>query len=412
MPSYIEISGSTAAASGRGAGAPAGSGGAALTVAPIGSWRLANLVQVEAELRALDAEAFRAGAELTVATDFQKQEESGKAAPQGAARIVVDGSRLEELDTSGALLLLQFLSGKANGSAVTFSKLSERAAAILELTKASARPACDFAPRNVSLVERIGRSTVEIGQILNTLLGFVGETLVALMRTVLNPRSLRFKELTAQFEYVCIDAIPIVALVTFLIGIVITYLFGIQIEKYGANIFIVDGAALAISRELSPILVAIIVAGRSGSAFTAQIGTMKINEEIDAMTTLGLPPMTMLVVPRVLALMCAMPLLVFVGDVVGILGSMLIADLRLGVTGVTFLERLHVVLPVKSFFVGLGKAPVFAIFIAVIGCHLGLSVENNARSVGINTTSTVVRSIVAVILLNAGFAIVLSELKI
>ena len=212
-----------------------------------------------------------------------------------------------------------------------------------------------------------------------------------------------------QLESGCIDAIPIVALVTFLIGIVISYLFGAQIEKYGGNIFIVDAAALAMCRELSPILVAIIVAGRSGSAFTAQIGTMKLNEEIDAMVTLGLSPMQVLVLPRVFALMLAMPLLVFVGDVVGICGSMLIADLRLGVTGVTFLERLQVVLPERAVYVGLGKAPVFAMFIAIIGCHLGMTVENNARSVGESTTATVVRSIVAVILLNAVFAIMFME---
>jgi phospholipid/cholesterol/gamma-HCH transport system permease protein len=139
---------------------------------------------------------------------------------------------------------------------------------------------------------------------------------------------------------------------------------------------------------------------------------MKINEEIDAMKTLGLSPMQVLVIPRMLALMLSLPLLVFIGDVAGILGSMVIADLRLGITGVTFLDRLHAVLPVRSFMVGMIKAPVFAAFIAIIGCQLGLAVENNARSVGINTTATVVRSIVAVILLNAAFAIIFVELKI
>ena len=157
---------------------------------------------------------------------------------------------------------------------------------------------------------------------------------------------------------------------------------------------------------------AIIVAGRSGSAFTAHIGTMKLNEEIDAMQTIGLSPIRVLVLPRILALMVAMPLLTFIGDVVGIFGGMLISDLRLGISMTTFLNRLQVVVPVRSFMVGLIKAPVFAIFIAVIGCRLGLTVENNARSVGLSTTATVVRSIVAVILLNAAFAVLFVELGI
>jgi phospholipid/cholesterol/gamma-HCH transport system permease protein len=163
---------------------------------------------------------------------------------------------------------------------------------------------------------------------------------------------------------------------------------------------------------LSPIIVAIIVAGRSGSAFTAQIGAMRINEEIDALRTLGLSAMQVLIMPRFLALVIAMPLLVFIGDVVGIAGALIVADVKLGITPVTFIERLNVVLTIKSFFVGLVKAPVFAAFIAVIGCRMGMSVEMNARSLGLSTTSTVVQSIVSVILLNAAFAVIFVELGI
>lgn len=374
MPSWIEVQ------------AAGGERDGGRVLRPLGSWRIMHLPEVERALADTDIP------------------------PSG--RITVDGSRLEALDTSGALVLFRFLDAHNLRERCTFTGFRQEIAAILELTRDAARPPSDFRIPQRGLVARIGESTYSLFTVLSSLTSFIGESFVWLFRTMMNPRALRVKELVAQLEYVCIDAIPIVALVTFLIGIVIAYLFGIQIEKYGANIFIVDGVGLAMCRELSPILVAIIVAGRSGSAFTAQIGTMKINEEIDAMTTLGLSPMSVLVVPRILALMIAMPLLVFVGDVVGIIGSMVIADLRLGVTGSTFLERLHVVLPVKSFFVGLFKAPVFAIFIAMIGCHLGLQVESNARSVGINTTATVVRSIVAVILLNAAFAVIFSELKI
>jgi phospholipid/cholesterol/gamma-HCH transport system permease protein len=229
---------------------------------------------------------------------------------------------------------------------------------------------------------------------------------------VITPGSLRFKELFVQLEQVGLNAIPICALITFLIGIVIAYLTGVQLEYYGANIFIVDGVSIAMCRELSPILVAIVVAGRSGSAFTAQLGTMKLNEEIDALQVLGLSPVRVLVMPRIIALMVSLPLLVFFGDIFGILGGILVADFRLGVTGATFIQRIQAVLEMKHVIVGLIKAPVFAYFIAIIGCRMGLNVEKNAKSVGVSTTRTVVRSIVAVILLNAAFAVLLSELGI
>ena len=155
---------------------------------------------------------------------------------------------------------------------------------------------------------------------------------------------------------------------------------------------------------------AIIVAGRSGSAYTAQIGAMKLNEEVEALVTLGLQPMHVLVLPRIAALIVALPILVFVGDFVGIAGGMFIAEHKLGVTNATFLDRLQVAVPVRHFILGAIKAPVFAIFIAIIGCQMGLRAENNARSIGLATTSTVVQSIVSVILLDAAFAILFVEL--
>lgn len=324
---------------------------------------------------------------------------------------ILDGQHLEEIDTASAMLLLRTFREKKID--IRLEHFRESALNIFRLVEKAIEDSKDLLTEDdLGILAQIGKRATETGTLLVQLLEFIGESANDFVVSFLRPRLFRLKELFVQLELGGIDAIPIVVLVTFLIGIVIAYLFGIQIEKYGANIFIVDAVGLAICRELSPILVAIIVAGRSGSAFTAQIGTMKINEEIDAMKILGLSPMRVLVIPRMLALMISMPLLVFVGDVAGILGSMVISDLRLGITGVTFLERLHAVLPVRSFLVGMMKAPVFAAFIAVIGCQLGLAVENNARSVGIHTTATVVRSIVAVILLNAAFAIIFVELKI
>jgi phospholipid/cholesterol/gamma-HCH transport system permease protein len=228
----------------------------------------------------------------------------------------------------------------------------------------------------------------------------------------LSPASLRRRELTVQLEQVCLNAIPVVALVTLLIGIVVAYLLGMQAEKYGANIFVVDGVGIGATREFAPIIVAVIVAGRSGAAFTAQLGSMRLNEETDAIRTLGLSPLDVLVLPRVIALMLALPLLVFVGDVMSLVGGMLIADPMLDITPTTFMARLQDNLAIKHVYAGLAKAPVFALFIAVIGCRMGMTVARDTRALGIATTSTVVQSIVAVILLDAAFAVLFQELGI
>ena len=229
---------------------------------------------------------------------------------------------------------------------------------------------------------------------------------LALLR---RPGRFRAKETVAQFEAVGLDAIPIVALVTFLIGVVFAYLLGVQAQRYGANIFVVDGVGLAVCRELSPLLAAVIVAGRSGAAFTAQLGTMKVQEEIDAISTLGLSPVQVLVIPRLAAIVVALPALVFVGDVAGIAGGMLVGAWQLDIGAAAFLDRLHAVLPMSAFVIGVAKAPVFGAFIAMIACRMGLLVARDARSVGESTTSTVVQSIVWVIVLDAMFAVALPE---
>jgi phospholipid/cholesterol/gamma-HCH transport system permease protein len=262
------------------------------------------------------------------------------------------------------------------------------------------------------MVQRIGASAIHVWRLLKSHNAFVGSVALELLDVIRRPKLFRFKETVSQFETICLDAIPIVALVTFLIGVVIAYLLGLQALRYGANIFVVDGVGLAICRELSPILVAVIVAGRSGAAFTAQIGTMKVQEEIDAISTLGLSPLQVLVIPRLVALTIALPLLVFVGDVMGIVGGMTVSAWQLDISAAAFIDRLHGTLPMSAFNVGIIKAPVFAAFIAIIACRMGMTVARDARSVGINTTSTVVQSIVWVILLDAIFAVVFERLDI
>jgi phospholipid/cholesterol/gamma-HCH transport system permease protein len=261
-----------------------------------------------------------------------------------------------------------------------------------------------------SALAALGRHTMDVGALLRGHLGFFGAAIVGLGQAFAHPRRLRIKELTVQFEQVCLNAIPVVALVTLLIGVTIAYLLGLQAEKYGANVFVVDGVAIGMTREFAPMIVATIVAGRSGAAFTAQLGAMRLTEEVDAIRTLGLSPLQVLIVPRVLALLIALPLLVFVGDVLGIVGAMLVAEPLLGLTAASFLERLHDALDLKHFWIGIVKAPVFALFIAVIGCCMGMTVGRDTRAVGLATTSTVVQSIVSVILLDAAFAVLFQEL--
>ena len=328
--------------------------------------------------------------------------------------VIIDGSLLTEIDTSGALCVLRWL--KERGielSKIKLENFSDAHLSIMHLVFKLPFESCHVcsAPR-ISEFERIGEATYRAIGIAKNILTFLGHTTCELISAMRNFSKIRFKELFTQLELACIDALPIVSLVTFLIGVVMAYLFATQAERYGANVFVIDAVALAMCRELSPIIVAIIVAGRSGSAYTAQIGTMKLNEEVDAMVALGLSPMQVLVIPRLLALVLALPLLVFVGDLVGMCGGMLIADVKLGLTGVTFVERAQKVLTHSQVLSGLFKGALFAVFIAIIGCRMGLSVENNARSVGLSTTSTVVQSIVSVILLNAACAIVFVELGI
>lgn len=322
---------------------------------------------------------------------------------------ILEASALETLDTRGALAITRLQSS----AAAELRGLSPQQRALLSIVEPCVAQIAEpeLKPKR-SLLARIGRSTTEMTAQVGGLFNALGRAVFGLFDIARAPQRFRAREFFVQLEQACLNAIPIIALLTFLVGTVVAYLFASQIIKYGANIYVVDGIAMAMCRELSPLIIAVVVAGRSGSAFTAQIGTMKLNEEIDALITFGLSPLQVLVMPRVLALVIAMPLLTFIGDVIGIAGGMIVSQWYLGLSPTTFIDRLQTVLKLKSYFVGIGKAPVFAILIALIGCRMGLAAENNAQSIGINTTSTVAQSIAAVIIVNAFFAVVFVELGI
>ena len=360
------------------------------TLRPAGSWRLAQLVEIEAALAAPSAHS----------------------ALRSARAVTIDGTALAEIDSACALVLWRALRDGA---------LTERPLAGVAFGPANARhveqvrcrlpaAAVPAAPRAPGVLARLGRQAVALGALLHGHLNFLGAVLAGLGSVLARPRRLRLRESTVQFEQCGLNALPVVLLVTLLIGVVFAYLLGLQAEKYGANIFVVDGVAIGATREFAPIIVAVIVAGRSGAAFTAQIGSMRLTEEIDAIRTLGLAPLQVLVVPRVLALVVALPLLVFAGDIASLAGAMIIAEPMLDISPPAFLARLREALELRHVFVGLVKAPVFAFVIAVIGTRMGMTVARDTRALGAATTSTVVQSIVAVILLDAGFAVLLQAL--
>jgi phospholipid/cholesterol/gamma-HCH transport system permease protein len=353
-----------------------------------GDWRLANLAQ-----RSFDLDS------------------AGLPAHRGAVRRV-EGSALRSIDTAAALLLWRRLARAGNDVAtVELTGFEAGHARILALVR-ERLDAIGEQPvrRQRGLLGALGAAADDLVRLVHAHLSFLGLALASIAQALARPRLLRRRELFAQLSQTCLTAIPVVAVVTFLIGVVVAYLLGLQAAQYGANIFVVDGVALGMVREFSPLLVATIVAGRSGAAFTAQLGTMKLTEEIDAIRTLGLSAEQVLLVPRVLALVLALPLLVFAGSVFGLAGAAFVADLMLDITPHTFVDRVHDSLAVRHYLIGLGKAPVFALFIAVIGCSMGLTVSRDTRSIGINTTSTVVQSIVVVILLDALFAVLFQEL--
>ena len=324
----------------------------------------------------------------------------------------LDGSALQHIDTAGALLLFDALAAAgADCAELPLRGFQPHHQRVLEVVRGRLGDTVAAAPPAArALPARIGKGLADGGAFLLEHVEFLGRTLAAFAEALRRPSRLRVRELFAQLNQVGITAIPVVALVTSLIGVVMAYMLGLQAEKFGASIFVVDGVALGMTREFSPLIVATIMAGRSGAAFTAQLGTMKLTEEIDAIRTLGLDPAQVLVLPRVLALVLTLPLLVFVGNVTGIAGAMMMASATLDLSAQTFIDRLLVSLNPRHYLIGLAKAPVFALFIAVIGCRMGMSVSRDARSIGIQTTSTVVQGIVAVILLNAVFAVVLQRL--
>ncbi|WP_236201497.1 ABC transporter permease [Pseudomonas pseudonitroreducens] len=329
----------------------------------------------------------------------------------------LDFAGLGALDTAGAALLAEIIGGARMSQLGQIARNLPAERQALLRTVGSAITQCRLdekgpAPGNalVDVLERIGIASVTFKDHLVGVLGFIGLTLQTLLRNLLRPRRWRLTSLAAHMEETGLDAVPIVALLTFMVGAVVAFLGATVLQKFGAQIYTVDLVGFSFLREFGVLLTAILLAGRTASAFTAQIGSMKANQEIDAIQALGLDPVELLVLPRVLALLLTLPMLTFLAMISGIVGGGVVCALSLDISPRMFLYMLQNDIAVQHFLVGIVKAPVFAFIIAVIGCLEGFRVSGSAQSVGEHTTSSVVQSIFVVILLDAMFALFFMEM--
>jgi len=328
----------------------------------------------------------------------------------------VDLSALLALDTAGAQLICALLGSQRVEvlMAEAADVPAERRALLRVVAAALSGQDGGGARRRGSalgdVLEHVGRTMGVFWHHVVGLVGFIGLILETAARVMLQPRRWRVTALVANLEKTALDAVPIIALLTFLVGAVVAFLGATVLADFGASIFTVDLIAYSFLREFGVLLTAIIVAGRTASAFTAQIGSMRANEEVDAIRVLGLDPVELLVLPRVFALMLALPMLTFVAMVSGIVGGMLVSALTLDISPVMFLSRLESNVGLIHFLVGMSKAPIFAFLIAVIGCLEGLRVQGSAQSVGEHTTSAVVQSIFVVIVVDAIAALFCMEM--
>ena len=348
-----------------------------------GDWTLAHATRLERALAALSARETR----------VQR----------------IDAQALGKVDTAGASLLLQLAGG---AGLEQFDALAPRHARLLAAgAQADAEPLPAPAREGVGdFIGGIGAAVLAIWRDALRLVSFLGLLLATLPRVLVTPQRWRVAPWVVQIHQTGLNAVPIIARLTFLVGAVVAFLGATILREFGATLYTVDLIAFSFLREFGVLLTAIMVAGRSGSAFTAQLGSMKSREEIDAIRTLGMDPVQVLVVPRALALLVSLPLLTVLAMLSGILGGAVVCALALDISPMMYFSRIHDTLEVRHFWVGMSKAPLFALMIALIGCLEGFKVAGSAESVGKHTTSSVVQSIFVVILIDALAAVFFMEM--
>lgn len=322
-------------------------------------------------------------------------------------KLLVDLSNVEYLDSAGALGLLQLEDrAKARSIPFQFDNMTEGAKRIMGLINRKALTMKPFvSERKSNVIEQIGDGSLKIFNDFVSIITFLGDLLTALIYSLMHPRSVRWGDLLFYLKRSGVEGLPIVGLISLLLGLIIAFMSSLQLKQFGANIYVASLVGVAMVSELGPIMTAIIVAGRSGSAFAAEIGTMKVNEEVDALVAMGFDPTRFLAVPKVLAAMVAVPILTLYSDFFGIGGGLVVGVLGLDLTVYTYVEETLSVISVISILKGLLKSVVFAVLIAGIGCQRGFQVRGGAEAVGSATTSAVVAGIFLIIVTDSAFAI-------
>ena len=323
--------------------------------------------------------------------------------------VTLDGAALDAVDTAGAWVLQRWL--RTHRATALRRGWPPRLDALMALVAAHEDVPLAQAPRS-ALLARVGKRTVDAGRQTLAMLAFFGETAHAAAGLLRHPSRIRWRTVLRNIQTGGFEALPIIGLTSFLLGIVVAYQGADQLRHYGANIFVVELVGYSMLREFAPLITAIIIAGRSGSAYAAQIGTMLVTEEVDAMRTLGIAPLELLVLPKVMALAVALPLLTVFADATGVFGGMIMARAQLGVGIHEFIDRFGRELRGASLLIGVGKSLVFALIIAMIGCFQGFRTRGSADSVGRQTTLAVVQSIFLVIVADALFSIAFSVLDL
>jgi phospholipid/cholesterol/gamma-HCH transport system permease protein len=331
--------------------------------------------------------------------------------------VTIDASKISRLDSAGAWLLLRTrrtLEGaNAKAGDLRLPDLYRPLLETLDQPRKSEPHKSRIPPGFRGRLYKIGRTATHTFFQALSMLGYLGRVTVETIEAFAKPRhNLRIAAIFNQIEETGINALPIVGLLSFLIGVVIAYQGITQLRQFGAEYLTIDGLGIITLREMGVLMTSIIIAGRSGSAFTAHIGTMRVNQEIDAMQAMGLNTVDTLVLPRIIGLVIALPLLTLYADIMGLLGGAIMCYFDLGTSFPVFLRELQQALKVQTLMVGLVKAPVFAFVIALVGCYEGFQVERNAASVGLLTTRSVVESVFLVIVLDAAFSVMFSVLGI
>jgi len=361
---------------------------------------------------ALDDSTLRCSGTWT-ATRIHEVERRLAAAEWPGETVALDLEGISALDTAGAWLLHRTAEQlRAAGKQVTVRGADPGNERLLALVAAQGTGDEPPRPAERGYLEGIGRHAVDQKNEYLDFLEFLGRLAAVAGRTLRRPARIRGAALAREIEAAGINALPIVGLLAFLMGVVIAYQGGVVLRDYGASLYIADIVGLSTVRELAPLITAIIVAGRTGSAYTAQIGTMTVTQEVDALRSIGIEPLEVLVLPKLVALVIALPLLTVFADVLGLFGGMVMASTMLDLNTTTYLARMAEALTLESYLSGVGKAPVFACIIAAVGCFRGFRVAGGADSVGRQTTVSVVQSIFLVLVIDAAFSVAFSKLGI